>query len=486
MRIAVGGIYHESNTFFAQPMTLEGFAEGQFHRGEDIPQKWACTCSEMAGFLEGAQNFGFDIVPTLIAWGMPSGALTDETFEALASELIQRLKSAAPLDGVLLSLHGAMVANSYPDADGELLRRVRTAIGPKLPLVVTLDFHANLTDQMVQHADVFIGYKTYPHVDQVERGLEAANVMRQMLTEGLQPHMVLSRRPLLPHILSQATDRAPMSEIMAAAANAQREPGIISVTVAAGFPYTDVPHAGFGVLAVGETRAAACAVAERVADLGWQRRAEFAREIPNATDAVKAAIAAPDGLTMLVDVGDNVGAGTPGDGTVLLKELLKQGARDALVLLCDQHAVAACNAVGVRRRTFLRVGANLDRHHGQPVEIEGTVRLLSDGVYRNVGDMRHGVLEDQGRTAVIDTGSILVVLTERRQPMWNLQQLRSLGIEPRSLRIIVVKAAIAYRAAYLPIAARIIEVDTPGLSAANVRHFNYTQLERPMYPLDPL
>lgn len=486
MRIAVGGIYHESNTFFAQPMTMERFAEGQFHRGADIPKNWAGTCSEMAGFLEGAHNFGFEVAPTLMAWGMPSGALTDETFEALAGELIERLKAAAPLDGVLLSLHGAMVANSYPDADGELLRRVRKAIGPNLSLVVTLDFHANLTDEMVRQADVLIGYKTYPHVDQAERGFEAANVLRRMLIEGLQPQMVLCRRPLLPHILSQATDRAPMAEIMAAAAEAQRAPGMICVTVAAGFPYTDVPHSGFAVLAVGETRAAAGAVAERLADLGWQRRAEFACEIPNAADAVKEAIAAPDGLNVLVDVGDNVGAGTPGDGTVLLQELLKQGARDALVLLHDQQAVAACNAIGVRRKISLKVGGNFDRYHGEPVEIEGTVRLLSNGIYRNVGAMRDGVLEDQGRTAVIDTGGVLVVLTERRQPMWNLQQLRSLGIEPSGLRIIVVKAAIAYRAAYLPIAARIIEVDTPGLSAADVRRFNYTRLERPMHPLDPL
>jgi microcystin degradation protein MlrC len=486
MRIAVGGIYHESNTFFKQPMTIERFAEGQFHRGEDISKNWAGTGSEMAGFLEGARNFGFEVVPTLMAWGMPSGALTDETFEALAGELIERLKAAAPLDGVLLSLHGAMVANSYLDADGELLRRVRGAIGPSRPLVCTLDFHANLTDEMVRHADVLIGYKTYPHIDQRERGLDAASVLRRMLIEGLRPQMVLCRRPLLPHILSQATDRAPMAEIMGAAAEAERAEGLICVTVAAGFPYTDVPHSGFAVLAVGDNRAAACAVAEGLADLGWQRRAEFASEIPNAAEAVKKAIAAPDGLTVLVDVGDNVGAGTPGDGTVLLQELLTQGAHGALVLLCDEQAVAICSALGVRRKISLKVGGNFDRLHGEPVAIEGTVRLLSDGTYRNVGAMRDGVLEDQGRTAVIDTGGVLVVLTERRQPMWNLQQLRSLGIEPSGLRIIVVKAAIAYRAAYVPIAARIIEVDTPGLAAADVRRFNYTRLERPMYPLDPL
>jgi len=486
MRVAVGGIYHESNTFFSQPMTIERFAEGQFHRGAEILPNWSGTCSEMAGFLEGAQRFGFEPIPTLMVWGMPSGALTDETFQALSNDLIARLQSAAPLDGVLLSLHGAMVSHEYADADGEILRRVRAALGPQIPLVVTLDFHANLTQEMVRWPDALVGYKTYPHVDQVERGLEAAEILRRIVREGLRPQMALARRPLLPHILCQSTEDVPMAEIMATAHECERLPGIVSVTVAAGFPYTDVPQSGFAALAVGETHEAACTVAERLANLVWQRREDFTRDIPQPADAVQDAIATAEGLTVLVDVGDNVGAGTPGDGTVLLAELLRQGARDALVLLCDREAVEACVAAGVREDLTLKVGGKCDRHHGEAIAISGTVRLLSDGLYRNAGPMRDGVLEDQGRTAVVDTGGVLVVLTERRMPMWNLQQLRALGIEPTKLRIVVVKAAIAYRAAYAPIAAKIIEVDTPGLSAADVRRFHYTRLERPMYPLDPL
>jgi len=486
MRVAVGGIYHESNTFFSQPMTIERFRESQFHRGAEILSHWSGTCSEMAGFLEGAQGFGFEAIPTLMAWGVPAGALTDETFELLADDLISRLQSSAPLDGVLLSLHGAMVSHQYADADGEILRRVRAALGSKIPLVVTLDFHANLTEEMVRWPDALVGYKTYPHLDQVERGLEAAEILRRMLRQGLHPQMALARRPLLPHILCQATEAAPMAAIMAAAQECERLPGIVSVTVAAGFPYTDVPQSGFAALAVAETREAAREVAERLANLVWQRREDFTRDLPPPADAVKDAIANPEGLTVLVDVGDNVGAGTPGDGTVLLAELLRQGARDALVLLCDRAAVEACIAAGVRQSLTLRVGANCDRLHGEAIEIHGTVRLLSDGVYRNAGPMRDGMLEDQGRTAVLDAGGVLVVLTERRMPMWNLQQLRALGIEPTRLRIVVVKAAIAYRAAYAPIAAKIIEVDTPGLSTADVRRFHYTRLERPMYPLDPL
>jgi microcystin degradation protein MlrC len=486
MRVAVGGIYHESNTFFSQPMTMARFAEGQLHSGAEIFCNWRGTCSEMAGFLEGAERFGFEVVPTLMAWGMPSGAVTSDTFETLLSDLVARLRSAAPLDGVLLSLHGAMVSEQYPDADGEILRRVRVAIGAHVPLIATLDFHANLTEEMVRWPDALVGYKTYPHIDQVERGLEAAGMLRRMLQEGLRPRMALARRPLLPHILCQSTERAPMAEVMAAANERERRPGILSITVAAGFPYTDVPQAGFAVLTVGETRAIAAAEAESLAEMVWTRRKDFSCEIAQPAGSVKEAIHASHGLTVLVDVGDNVGAGTPGDGTVLLSELLRQGAKEALVMLCDPEACSDAIAAGVRQEVTLKVGGKCDRHHGEPVEITAKVRRLSDGIYRNIGPLRHGVLEDQGRTAVLDTGGVLVVLTERRMPMWNLEQLRALGIEPNRLRTVVIKAAIAFRAAYEPIAAKIIEVDTPGLSAADVRRFHYTKLSRPVYPLDPL
>ena len=486
MRVAVGGIYHESNTFFSRPMTLEAFKESQLHYDREVIERWRDTCSEMAGFLEGAARFGFEVIPTLMAWGMPSGKVTDEAFESLADALLTRLQAALPLDGVLLSLHGAMVSDSCEDADGEILRRVRALIGVKIPLVVTLDFHANLTPEMAQWADALIGYDTYPHVDQVERGIEAAEVLNRIRREDLRPGMALALRPLLPHILRQCTERTPMSEVLEAAHEYERKPGMISVTVCAGFPYTDVSQAGFGVVAVAENGDLATRAAEELANLVWERRADFVCEIPRPACAVKEAIAEREGLTILVDIGDNVGAGTPGDGTVLLGELLRQRAGSALVLLCDPSAVSACTAVGIRENITLNVGGKSDRHHGQPIEISGRVRCLHEGVYRNLGPMRDGVLEDQGRTAVVDTGGILVVLTERRMPMWNLEQLRSIGIEPTSLRIIVVKAAIAYRAAYAPIAKRIIEVDTPGLSAADVRRFAYAKLKRPIYPLDLL
>jgi microcystin degradation protein MlrC len=487
MRIAVGGIYHESNTFFSQPMTMERFAEKDLHFGADILEHWRNTCSEISGFMEGAQQFKFELVPTVMAWGMPSGALTSETYETLNRMLLSRLEDAGPLDGVLLSLHGAMVSEGFADGDGEILRRVRRAIGPETPLVVTLDYHANMTEEMVGWPDAIICYDTYPHIDQAERGLEAAGIMNRILREGLKPKLALTRRSMLPHILRQLTEESPMSDAIALAHELEQRPEIVSVSVAAGFPYCDVPDAGFSVFAVADNdEGVARRAADQVADAVWNRRAEFQKSLPVAEEAVRQALEEKSGLTVLVDVGDNLGAGTPGDGTVILAEMLKQGAQGGLVLFCDPEAVAAAVEGGVRQRVRVKVGGKVDRHHGAPVEIEGLVRTISDGVYRNLGPMRDGVLDDQGRTAVIDTGGVLVVLTERRMPMWNLQQLRALGIEPARLRIIVVKAAIAYRAAYVPIANRIIEVDTPGLAAADVRRFDYKRLKRPIYPLDEI
>jgi microcystin degradation protein MlrC len=487
MRVAVGLIYHESNTFCPQRMTLEKFQEKDLHFGPEIFDRWTGTCSEMGGFIEGARRFGFEIIPTLAAWGMPAGPLTAETFDNLTVSLCSRLQEGRPIDGILLALHGAMVTDSFADADGEILRRVRISVGPNIPLVVTLDYHANVSHEMVRYPDAIVGYDTYPHVDQAERGLEAAQILDRMLEHGFRTKVAFARRPLLLQPLRQLTEDSPMSDAILLAHDIELQPALISVSIAAGFPYADVPDAGFSVYAVTRDDAdAGLKATEEVADFVWARRAEFSMALPSAKAAVGEAMAQQDGLTIMADVGDNLGAGTPGDGTILLSELLQAGARGALVLLCDPEAVAAAIHAGVRQRIRLAVGAKSDKLHGAPVEIQGTVRTLSDGIYQNIGPMRDGVIDDQGRTAVIDTGGILVVLTERRMPMWNLQQLRTLGIEPTRLRIVAVKSAVAYRAAYKPIARRIIEVDTPGLSAANLGQFDYKQLRRPIYPLDPL
>jgi microcystin degradation protein MlrC len=271
------------------------------------------------------------------------------------------------------------------------------------------------------------------------------------------------------------------------ARDAERRPAVLNVSPAAGFAYADVPRMGMGVVATTDNDPhLAAELASEFADAAWARRDRFTAELPDAEAAVRAALAARSekGPVVLADLADNVGGGTPGDGTTLLGELLGQGPEGALVLLCDPEAVEVCAAVGVRSSIRLRVGGKVDRLHGVPVEVTGRVRTLADGIFRNRGPMRDGLVDDMGRTAVLEVSGLTLVLTERRLAMWNLEQLRSLGIEPSRQRIIVCKGAIAHRAAYGSIASAMIEVETPGACAGDIRRFEYHQVRRPLFPLD--
>jgi microcystin degradation protein MlrC len=487
MRIAIGGFFHESNTFCSSRTTLADYERTRLYAGPAMNAPLRGTDTEIGGFLRGAEELGFEAVPTYYAWAWPAGPLTEECFREILDRLTAAVTAARPVDGVLLQVHGAMVVEGDDDPDGTILAEVRSCLPPGVALVATFDFHANLSPLMVSSCDALIGYDTYPHVDLHDRGLEAARLIVRMLREGVRPVMALAKPPLMPHIVRQRTSDGPMAELMALAREAEQRTGLLRVSVAGGFAYADVPRMGMGVVAIADGDAAlASEVAQELAEAAWDRREAFTAELPDAREAVAAALEADtsEGPVVMADLADNIGGGSPGDGTALLAELLRQGATGAVVVLADPNAVAACAAIGVRERVSLSVGGKTDQRHGPPVEVEGTVRLLSDGVFLNRGPMRDGLVDDMGRTAVVDTGGVTLVLTERRLPQWNLEQLRSVGIEPRHQRIIVCKGAVAHRAAYGPIAAQMIEVETPGCCAGDVRQFRYEQVRRPLFPLD--
>jgi microcystin degradation protein MlrC len=320
--------------------------------------------------------------------------------------------------------------------------------------------------------------------------MEAARLIVRIATGEVHPVMALAKPPLMPHIVRQRTADGPMAELIARARARARGSGVLRVSVAAGFAYADVPRVGMGMLAItdGDAELAAETVTE-LADAAWERRARFDARLPDAEEAVRRALAAPRGPVVLADLADNVGGGSPGDGTELLRELLEQLPEappngPALALLADPEAVAAAITSGVRSTVRLSVGGNADTLHGAPVEIEGRVRLVADGIYRNRGPMRDELVEDQGPTVVLDCGPLILVLTSRKMPMWNLEQLHCLGIAPARLGIIVVKGAVAHRAAYGQVAAEMIEVETSGACAGDIRRFEYRNVRRPLYPLD--
>lgn len=486
MRIAIGSFMHETNTFAQGRTSIEDFRAYDFSRGEEMLQRWQGATSEIWGFLQAARRLGVEVVPILSAQARPGGRVSDEAFEEIVGAFLEGLQGAGPLDGLLVALHGAMVTESLEDAEGEFLERLRP-LG--LPVVATLDFHANLTRRMVEGCTALVGYDTYPHVDLVERGMEAMEILVRTLRGEIRPTVGFAKRPMLIPPFCQATSEPPMRELLERAHRREREEGMVAVTVSGGFCYADIPHVGLAVTVVanGDGERAQEA-AEELAQWAWEERERFVAHLPGPEEAVAEAMARVrrgERPIVLADVGDNIGGGTPGDGTVLLEELLRQGAQEALVVLADPEAVSRALQAGVRTEVELEVGGKSPDSFSRPLPVRGWVRLLSDGFFLCKGPMWEGRREDMGRTAVLQVEGVTLVLTERRQPPWNLQQLRSLGLEPSEFAILTVKSAIAFRAAYEPIAAHILYVDTPGLTAANLTRFPYRRIPRPIFPLDP-
>lgn len=483
MKILVGGIYQESHSFSNVPTDLEVFKKILLLEGEEVIERLRGTTSEMEGFLQGAHRFGFETVPAIWAWGLSSGPVTAAALDTLLTKVCERIADAGPVDGILFALHGALVAEQALDGDGFILSRLRSYVGERIPIVVTLDFHANISDQMVKLADAIVGYDTYPHIDQVERGLEAAELLVRIIRGEIKPVMALEKLPMLIVPNKQFTSFHPMNELMALAHEIEKDS--LSVTVAGGFAYSDAPEAGPSALVITDGRPElARQMAMEIARRMWELREEFLPSLASVQEAVDRAITGKQGPIVLADVGDNIGAGTPGDGTFILRELLRRQAQDTVVIIADAQAVGQAIEAGVAQTVELTVGGKSDSCHGEPVSVYGRIKHISDGVFVNKGHMRDGIVEDMGRTVVLDVTGVDVVLTSMKMPPWNLEQLRSVGITPENKKIIVVKSAVAFRAAYEPIAKEIIEVDSPGLSSVNLRQFEYRHIRRPIFPLD--
>ncbi|HEY7308108.1 MAG TPA: M81 family metallopeptidase [Gemmataceae bacterium] len=485
MRIAVAGFMHESNTFNPLLTDRDAFVAQSLTAGADLLDEWREAHHEVGGFIEAAAIEGFELAPLLMAWATPAGPITDAVFDEITGRLSEMLRDSRA-DGLLLALHGAMVAQSHLDADGEVLVRLRRAVGRDMPIAVTLDLHGNISQRLVDHCDLAVAYRTCPHVDQRECGRRAASLLVRRLRGEVRPCQALAKPPLIVNIMAHDTSRPPLRPFMEATRAMEQQPGILAASLLPGFAYADVPQMGPSILVVsdGDPDRAHRAADQLAADL-WQAREQFAVPLPDAASAVAQALRTEKVPVVLVDTGDNVGGGSAGDGTVLLRELLRQGATDSVVCLYAPAEVKQCSAAGADKEVSLLVGGKVDKLHGDPLPVSGRVHLLHDGTYIEP-KVRHGGrrTNHMGDTAVVELpGRNLLVLNSLRHPPFSLGQLTCLGIRPSEQRILVVKAAIAYKAAYVPIAGAIIEVDTPGRTAVNPERFLYRHIRRPLYPL---
>lgn len=492
-RIAIGGISHESNSFSSVETGLEDFKRRGAEAGADVLAQWAESSDEISGFIEGGRRFGLDLYPTLAVRAVPAGPVTDEAFDTLTRQLIRSLQSAPKLDGLLLALHGAMVTESYPHGDAEVLRRLREAMGADLPIVVTHDFHANISPEIVQRSTVLLTYKTNPHVDQKQCGIHAAEIMAKIVGGRVKPVQAIVKPGMLYNIRFQNTNLAPLKPIVEESRRLEQQPGVLAVSVSGGYQYADVPAMGASVVVVTDNQPEkARQIAQRLSDMLRATRDMLKLNVPDAAAAVRQAKASDKFPVVLVEMGDNIGGGSAGDATFMLSELLRQRAEGWVVVLADPAAVRAACRAGVGEPFDELAGGKTDKLHGDPVRIRGRVKSLHDGRFLET-EIRHGGQRyyDQGLTAVIEVeGSTretpnLLMLTTRRQVPFSIHQLVSCGIYPERQKILVVKAAIAFRAAYEPVAGRIIEVDTGGVTAINPARFTYKRVPPTLFGLAP-
>lgn len=489
-RILIAGFKHETNTFSTLPTDLAAYRARAYHTGAAVPEAYGGTRTEIAAFMDACADNGWTPVYGPVADATPSGPLTRETYETIAGEILDALESGGRIDGLLLQLHGAMVAEHTQDGEGTLLARIRERIGRDIPIAATLDLHANVTDAMAEHADILVSYRTYPHVDMYEVAARAAGLLARTLAGEIRPRTVVRRGRMLDGAdHGRTTAPGPMTEVLARADAFEAEPGVLAISVNAGFPWADIHDTGPTALVVGDREAPRYgAIAEALIAEIWDSRRRKTIETLTVAQAMArlAAAGSGDRPVVLADFADNPGGGGYGDSTHLLGGLIAADARNAAFgTLYDPDAAAACHAAGEGAEIDLEIGGKIDPRFGAPLDVRGTVVRLHEAPFRLDGPMAAGMLVDMGKSALLRVGGVEIVLASARYQAYDQQYFKQLGVEPAAKAVLAVKSAHHFRAAFGPIAREIIVVDAGGgLTSHNLTELPYKNVRRPVFPLD--
>lgn len=493
LRIGIIALLHESNTFAVQPTTIEQFAADTLLEGDAIRTAMAAAHHEVGGFFAGLESgsreraVSVQAVPVFAARALPSGTICAAAFDELLDRMFTALGRCGSLDAVLVAPHGATVSEQQPDADGYWLSELRSRVGPDVPIVGTLDAHANLSEKMVRNTDALVAYRTNPHLDQRARGAQAATLLVRMLTENLQPVMRAVSPPLAINIERQMTTEPHLTPLYALADRQLEQPGVLTNSILLGFPYSDVSEMGSAALVVtDDDDQLAMDCVNELGEWMWTHRAALVGEFIDAETALNQATKL-EGRVCLLDMGDNVGGGSAADGTVISEVLHRRQVPDAFVCLCDPVAVRDATHAGVGRCLELSMGGKTDNLHGSPLQAEVTVRSVHDGRFHEPNPRHGGITDfDQGPTAVVQTQhGLTIMLTSHRMVPFSLEQLRACGVDPAAFRFLVAKGVNAPVAAYAEVCEHFIRVDTPGSTCADMTQLSFHHRRQPMFPFEP-
>lgn len=489
-RVLFAGLFHETHTFLPETTPLAKF---EVLRGEEMFRRDG-DGSNFDGFLSRATAHGWTVLPTADYQAFPSGTVEHAVFEAFWVDVEQAVKKleGTKIDAVFLLLHGAMVTDGEADPEGEFLERLRPLLPEGIPIFGVFDLHANFTRRIIALSDCLVAYRENPHMDAREATMRAADLLDRCLKSGKIPKQYWRRPPIMWPPTGVGTADTPMKDLEAMARKIEAEvPGVWCANVIAGFAFADAPDVGlsFSIVSDGDPKAAEAALDWLEAEAMRLRNAGSPRDKP-VDQVLEEIMPVTEGPVLLVEPSDNIGGGTTGDSTGILRALIRHKVRDSAVVIADAESVATLASARIGDRVTLRVGGKLNPFDEGPVEMTATLRSRSDGRFTLEDPKSHmaafGNEIEMGPSAVIEHEGILVLLTSKKIPPWDLGQLRSQGIEPTKLKVIGVKAAVAHRAAYNPIAKASYTVATPGPGMSDLTKFPYKKVKRPVYPLDEI
>jgi microcystin degradation protein MlrC len=486
MRIAIAGFMQETNSFVPFTTTVKTFEEQYYHRGDELLTAFGSARLEIPGALDVFKAAGAVPVPLLATMAMASGTVERKSFDTIMGEIEQRLKAAGPVDGVFLALHGAMILEDQPDAESEIVQRVRSVLKPGTPIAVSLDLHGHITAAMIQPDVAYIGYREFPHIDMYETGHRAASLLIDWIKGKVKPVMALSKRHMVFSPDSARTGVPPLSDIVAEGRAMEARGEVLHVSLFPVQPWIDTPDLGFAALVCAQSKDAAQRAADTLAKMAWDRRAEFEPDVTPLDEIIRIGLTQP-GLTVASDAGDAPSGGGAGDSTAVLVALLHAGAdrcdRITICTIADAQAAAEAAKAGVGKTVTLKVGHKRSGL-GDPLSVTGIVKVISDGQYVLEGPGGNGMVGEMGLTVVLAIGSIRLNLRSIAHFEWDLGIHKSVGLDPAKAALVFVRSPAHFRASYAPIAARIFLADTPGPTCLNMRRIPYTKVTRPFYPLD--
>ena len=483
-KIVIASFLQETNTFSPNKTTLSDF---NFSEGNDFYLNALKEKTEVKGFISILKKEKVKIIPLMGGWAVSSGKIKKKDFKIIINKFLLSIKKIKKFDGLLLALHGSCAAEGCDSVDSYLIEKIRNIIGNKIPIMISLDLHANITRSMQKNTNAIVGYKTCPHTDIYETGKKTAELMISRLKNKIKPKTILQKLPMITQAENHLTDRGIFKKLIQKTKKYEKIPNILSVSIFAMQPWLDVKEAGWAITIVANNDdLKAKKLAKMLAEEVWSERFSFLLKLPTPSNALKYGMTIKGGPITLGEGADATMGGSTGDGLWILKSILKNklDKQKCAVVVVDKQAVSKAIKLGLNKTIRLKIGGSLNHTYNQPINIFGKIIKISNGIFTYKGKVYTGRTVNMGNAVVIKINNVNLLVAEKSMPTTDPEMYRSQGIEPSKMKFVVVKSPLGLWTEYEPISKAVISVDTPGSCRADLTKLPFKKIPKSFFPFN--